>query len=276
MKQAKYLLVSALLHTMAQAGSPPPPATITRASHSEWLRQLGAQPSPYSDFGFRWLEEQKAKPLPAQVTEDPEKLYVPLGGVLAEAIRAETAGDVDEGTTYGLESYALLDAPISAVLETILFRWGKPVGAESGITYPNDTVFSYREERLSPEWGPGTYKTYTTKRNGGVASDLSDSFTLLVRGGPKEGYLVAGDFLSPMGATTTTSSLTLIWIRPIDEGKTDYRIVGFQTGQSYSFFGLDIGRRTFGFNPTRVRDGQKDFLSQVAALKATGKIPERR
>jgi hypothetical protein len=46
-------------------------------------------------------------------------------------------------------------------------------------------------------------------------------------------------------------------------------------GQSYAFFGLDNGRKNFGFNVSRIREGQKDFYSQVKALKETGKIPEK-
>lgn len=81
--------------------------------------------------------------------------------------------------------------------------------------------------------------------------------------------------IAPIGDTTTVSYITIMMVKPTADGKTDYRVAGMLTGQSYSFFGLDNGRKSFGFNVTRIREGQKDFYSQVQALKTTGKIPEK-
>lgn len=254
-----------------------PPAEINRETHSRWISEINAPTSPYENYIYNWLEAQRTKPLPAAVQTDPDKLAVIVDDVLAEAVRVEANGDAEEGTSFGLESYGLVDAPVDMVLETILFRWGKPVGAQSGTTYPFDIVYGYREERLNPEWGPGSYRTVTTKKKGGFALPMNDVFSLLVRGNPTDGYVLAGDFIEPSGETTTTTSVTIIYIRPTADGKTDYRVSGLQTGQSYAHLGpIDKGRRNFGFNAKKIRDGQKDFLSQVASLKNTGKIPERK
>src|SRR5205807_1237391 len=111
-------------------------------------------------FTFAWLESQKNRPLPSNVNSDPDKLFVTVDRPLAAAIKVEGDGDAEEGSTYGLETYGIINAPIATVLETILYRWGKPVGQASGVTHPNDTVFGFREEKLTQEWGPGSYKTY--------------------------------------------------------------------------------------------------------------------
>jgi hypothetical protein len=268
------LCVTALLPAMASAG-PTPPAQIDRATYGEWLTAIGAPVTPYFNYMFSWYEGQAGKPLPAQVLSDPDKLFITVDAPLAEAIREEGAGDAEEGTTYGLETYGVIDAPVATVVETMLFRWGKPVGQQVGVTHPNDTVFGFREEKLTQEWGAGSYKTYTLKHNGGVANNMDDTFSLLVRGDVQKGYVLVGSYLGPNGDTTTSSFITIMIVKPTADGKTDFRIAGMQTGQNYSFFGVDMGRRNFGFNVARLRTGQKDFYSQVKALRETGKIPEK-
>lgn len=269
-----FTLVATLASGAALAGAPVPPERVERGSYAQWLTQVGASANPYTDFVFTWFEEQLSRSLPPEAGTDPEKLFVTVDRPLAEAVRLESSGDVEEGTTYGLETYAVVDAPVGVVLETILFRWGKPVGQERGVTRPGDTVYGFREERLAPEWGPGAYKTITTKRNGGIAGDQNDSHVLLVRGGPQEGYVLAGSFLAPTGDTITSSFLTLILIRPLAGGKTEYRVSGMMTGQNYAYLGIEHGRRNFGFNVGKIREGQREFLGQVKSLRETGKIPE--
>jgi hypothetical protein len=65
-------------------------------------------------------------------------------------------------------------------------------------------------------------------------------------------------------------------LKPLSDGSTEYRVSGRYTGQSYLFFGIEFGRRNYGFNVSRIRAGQKDFFAQAAELKKTGKIRERR
>ncbi len=274
------LSLLAILPLAAAAAGPTPPTQLDKDSHNEWLNQIGAQStSPYADYTFGWFNTQKTRALPEQVNKDPDKIFVVVDKPLAEAVKVETAGDVESGTSYGLETYAVIDAPVQTVMETILFRWGKPVGQSGGITFPYDTVFGYREERAQVEWGPGAYKTFTFKRNGGIAQDMNDVFAMVVRGNNTDGYTLVGSFLEPYGNGTTTTSttyITIISLRPLAGGKTDYRVAGMLTGQSYAFFGVENGRKNFGFNQAKIREGQKEFIKQVKALKDTGKIPERR
>jgi len=278
----KKMMLSALLAALpllAVGAGPTPPEKLEKNSHNTWIAQLGGPLSPYADYTFAWFEAQKTAPLPDGVAKDPEKLLVLVDKPLAEAIKVEKSGEVAEGTSYGLETYAVIDANVSQVLEAILFRWGKPVGKTGGITFPHDTVFGYREERASPEWAPNAYKTFTFKRNGGIALDMNDVFAMIIRGNAKEGYTLVGSFLEPYSkdvSTSTATYITVIYIRPMADGKTDYRVAGLLTGQDYSFFGVDQGRKSFGFNTTKIREGQKEFIKQVKSLKETGKIPERR
>jgi hypothetical protein len=269
------LCVSAILPLSALAGGPTPPTEVSRATYPGWLSAIRAPSTPYFDYIFSWYETQLTAAIPNQAKTDPDHLFVTVEKPLAAAVKVEAAGDAEEGTTYGLETYGIVDAPLATVLEATLYRWGKPVGKPSGVTHPNDTVFGYRQETLTQEWGPTSYKTFTLKHNGGVANDMDDTFSLLLRGDAQHGYVLIGSYIEPNGSTTTTSSITIILLRATADGKTDYRVAGMQTGQSYSFFGLDSGRKNFGFNVSRIRDGQKDFLSQVKSLRDTGKIPEK-
>jgi hypothetical protein len=280
MKKMMLSLMTATLPLSAMAAGPTPPATLEMNSHNEWISQIGAPVSPYADYVFGWYEAQKKAGLPEGVKKDPEQLLVVVDKPMAVAISKEEGADaeVEKFTTFGLETYGLIDANISQVLETILFRWGKPVGKAGGSTFPHDTVFGFREERAAPEWAPNAYKTFTFKRNGGIALDMNDVFAMVVRGNAKEGYTLVGSFIEPAGGdltTTTNNYITIIYIRPTADGKTDYRVAGMLVGQSYSMFGSS-GRKNFGFNAVKIREGQKEFIKQVMNLKQTGKIPERK
>lgn len=276
----KFLVLLSFLATVPVfAADVNAPERIERTSYLRWLHDIGSNQSPYESAIFAWYEEQRNAPLPAEVAADPDHLFVTVDRPLAKTIELEEAGDVNPAVTYGLETYGILDADIQTTLETILFRWGKPVGATEGVTYPTDTVYGSRQESLNLKWGPSSYRTITKKSGGGVAKDMNDVFSLLVREDGAGGYDLIGNFFGPNGGrnqTQTTSSITIISIRPTNDGKTEYRVAGFQTGQSYSFFGIEFGRRNFGFNRDRIRTGQKEFFDQVAELKNTGKITERR
>ena len=255
---------------------PEAPVEITREAYGAWLEEIGSVTSPYQEKIFEWLDEQNSRTLPREVMSDPDHLFVTVDRPLQETIEAEEMGDVEKGVTYGLETYGIIDAPVDTVLETILFRWGKPVGAASGITYPVDSVFSFREEKLETFWGDRSYRCETKMRGGGVAKDQNDTASLLVRGDALAGYTIVGNFFGPNGSSPTTSSISIMLLRPLEDGRTEYRVSGRYTGQSYSFFGIEFGRKNYGFNVSRIRAGQKDFYGQVQELKATGKITERR
>lgn len=269
-------LLTTLLLLAAQPAEANAPATPNRASYRAWLESLDTPVSPFFDDLFAWNEAQESARLPAEVARDPQRLFVSVQRPLAETIRLEDSGEIEESVTLGLESYGQLDAPISVVLETVLFRSGKPVGKAEGTTHPYDSIFGFRRESLRERWGHGAYYVTNKKTGGGVVRDQNDSYTMLVRGNAERGYLVLSSFLAPVGATETKSALTIVRLMPLPDGKTDYRISSRFMGQSYGFFGKENGRANFGFNVSRIRQGQLEFYAQVKELKETGKISERR
>lgn len=271
----KYLILLALLQLNAFA-EPMPPNNTEKTEYTNWLGAIGSAVSPFSDFVFEWYETQKSANLPPEVAQDPEKLFVSVQRPLQETIKLEDAGDIEIGVTYGVETYAILDAPVKTVLEALLFKWGKPVGAREGTTYPSDTVYSYRQESLQERWGSSSYLGTTVKRGGGLAKDQNDLYTLLVRGDETTGYVLIGSFFKPNGSTTTSSSFSITTIKPTADGKTDFRVSGRHMGQNYTFLGVEYGRKNFGFNRDRLRLGQKEFFASVDELKRTGKIRERK
>lgn len=273
----KFLLLLALpIFVCASAWAEAVPEKIEQGNYSAWLASIGSARSPYFNQLFAWYEEQKSAPLPSQVAADPDKLFVTVDRPLSETIKAENDNLVEKGITYGLETYGIIDARVETVLETILFRWGKPVGAAKGVTYPVDTVFSFREEKLDDIWGPGSYRSITTLRGGGAAKDQNDISTLLVRGNPQSGYVIFSQYFGPNGRTLSTSSMSIMTIRPMPDGRTEHRVSGRYTGQSYLIFGIDFGRKNYGFNFSRIRVAQKEFYGMVNELKTTGQIAERK
>lgn len=270
------LLIAAFSPSSHASEAPLAPAQFDVASYRAWLEALRTPVSPFFDFMFAWNKEQDSKPLPAAVQTDPDHLVVSVDRPLQETISLEDSGDIPESVTVGLESYGILDAPISQALETVLFRSGKPVGAAGGTTYPVDSLFGLRMESLTERWGPASYYVVNHKTNGGLIDDQNDSYSMLVRPLPGNGFLVLSSFLAPSGSTDTQTSLTIVRLLPLAGGKTDYRISSRNMGQSYGMFGKEIGRRNFGFNLSRIRSGQLEFYSQLKSLKTTGSIPERR
>lgn len=272
----RFFLLLGLVASIALASEAVAPEQVERASYRAWLGEIGSVESPFLDYLFDWLESELPRALPAEVAEDPEHIFVSVDRPLAETIELENAGDLEAGITYGLETYALVDVPVEIALETLLFKWGKPIGEREGTTYPVDTVYGFRQESIEAKWGLRTYQTTTTKANGGLAKDQRDIYSLMVRGDATRGYVVVGGFLKPNGNTTTSASMSMMLFLPTSDGKTEFRVSGRHMGQSYKFFGIEYGRRNFGFNKERIRAGQKEFIDSMYELKRTGKIRERR
>lgn len=252
-----------------------PPPHLERESYKEWLEAIGSNVSPFHEHSFDWLEKEEGSPLPGESYSDPKGMHLVVNNALAQTIELEEMGEIEKGITYGFEAYIRVPFGWQAVLESLLFRWGKPVGKSAGFTYPNDTVFGYRKESLTEKWGPGSYQTFTEKKNGGLAKDQNDSFTVLVRPYMTGGAVFVGNFFAPTGNTTTKSSLFIMVIKPVDDSTTAVKIFSRHLGQSYALFGVDFGRKNFGFNVERFRNGQIDFLQNVEELVRTGGIRER-
>jgi len=274
-KMMKHILFAILFFSpVAQAA--PPPTAVTRAAYVSWLASIDSAASAFTDKIFAWEDEQLRNPIPSQVNADPDKIYIAVARPMAETIALEQAGEIEEGNTIGFEAYAIINAPIATVLEVKLFTWGKPVGKVSGDTYPFDSVFSQKHDQLRVKWGTGNYFLSSDTSGGGIVKNLHDDYTLLVRGSESGGYTLYAGFFGPRENTPTTSHMSIVMLRPLTGGKTEFRQSVRQQGQSYKIFGIDYGRRNFGFNAARVRQGQKQFYDMAYELKNTGKIKENR
>ena len=269
-------LFAAAGHATGSDGRSGPPATVTRASHETWLRAIGSPVSAFHDHIYDWQEEQLRSPLPSPVNSDPDKLHVAVERPMRETIALEEAGDIEEGNTIGFEAYAIIPAPVATVLEAKLFTWGKPVGRSEGETWPFDSVFSRKHDTLKAKWGAGNYYCTSDTSGGGIVKNLHDDYTLLVRGSDAEGYVLTAAFFAARESSPTSSHLSIVTLKPLSGGRTEFRQTVRQQGQSYKIFGIDYGRRNFGFNAVRVREGQKQFFATVNELKTTGKIRENK
>jgi hypothetical protein len=271
------LVASYLFNVPAHADSAlSPPAELTRATYLGWLSNVGSNVSPFYVKMMDWYDEQLRTALPAAVYTDPDKLYVTVDRPLRETIELEQAGEIEEGNTVGFEAYGVLDVPIAVALETKLFTWGKPIGKREGDTYPMDTVFSNRHDILTERWGPGNYFSRGIHTGGGIVQDLRDDYSVLVRSDGKGGYVMYNAYYGPSGDTASIAHISIVTLAPTADGKTEFRQCVRQNGQSYKVFGLDYGRRNFGFNVSRFRQGEKQLTAQMVELKNTGKIKENR
>lgn len=172
-----FLVLSIAAHAADSDGTINPPAQITRASYTGWLRAINSNVSPFTDHVFDWYEAQLTHPIPSQVSQDPDKIYVNVDKALQETIALEQSGDVEEGTTIGFDAYSIIPVPINVALETKLFNWGKPIGARAGDTYPFDSVFSTVHNTITEKWGQGNYWSVTDQTGGGIVQDLHDQYT---------------------------------------------------------------------------------------------------
>lgn len=279
----KALLTASLLMLAGPAfalsageGRANPPAAVTRASYASWLGAINSAESAFHDHLFNWQDEQLRTALPAPVNSDPDKLHVAVERPMRETIALEASGDIEEGNTIGFEAYAIIPAPIGTVLEAKLFTWGKPVGRAEGETWPFDSVFSRKHDTIRAKWGAGNYYSTSDTSGGGIVKNLHDDYTLLVRGSDAEGYTLYAGFFAARESSPTTSHISIVMLKPLPGGRTEFRQSVRQQGQSYKIFGIDYGRRNFGFNAAKVREGQKQFFASVNELKTTGKIRENK
>jgi hypothetical protein len=135
-------------------------------------------------------------------------------------------------------------------------------------------VFAHSHCTIQPKWGPDSYLFSLADTNGGIVNDLHDDITLLVRGNATDGYVVWSSFLGQTAggaATATLSHMSIIMLGPQPGNTTALRHCLRRTGQYYG-----MASPTFGFNPGRIRDGEKAFIASMIELNTTGKIKEGR
>jgi hypothetical protein len=253
-----------------------PPTQITSANYRAWLQSINAQVSGFHDLVLQWYGAQAATPLPAQVQNDPDKLFIDVNTAMAQAINLEQSGDVAEYDSLGFDAYALVPVPIDKAIETMLFYCGKPLGQTEGETYPpQDGIFASAHCSMQLKWGPGNYLSTLSYTGGGVVNELNDDLTVLVRGNAAEGYAIFCNFLAPTAGkqSATTAQIWIALLRAGPGGVTELRHCLRRNGQSYAFFGAS-GRTQFGFNASRTRTAEKGVIGSMITLNTTGTIPQ--
>ena len=256
------------------------PDQLTMDAYDRWVEPI-AKPSG-KDFSsafaptiFAWYQKEKDAPLPPQVAQDPDKIYVDVATAKAQALALESSGDIESFTAAGANVYAQVDGNVDQALEAELNVWGKPVGLSEGKTKPAPAPFGKRANWLAPNpaWGSGAYASLEVRKNGGIIYDLSDRYFLLVRGDSVKGYDVLMQFLGPVGSSSTTNVLAIALIRPLPNGKASFKISSRYQGQSYGMLG-EIGRSSIGFSQSKVRGIQKSYVDSVLELRTSGKIKD--
>jgi hypothetical protein len=253
-----------------------PPDQITREPYRAWLSKLH-EPSPFYDLVFDWYDEQLGTSLPSNVNRDPDKLFVRVDRPLAQTIKLEKAGDVDEGTTIGFEAYGRVDVPVALALETMLFFYGKPVGMKQGDTYPSDIIFPKTHCTIQEKWGDGDYFCSMAQTGSGLIQDVHDDYAILVRGSVAEGYIIFTSFIGPTAGqdTPSTAQFMIGMLRSLSDNSCEYRQSMRRNGQSYKFIGLEFGRKKYGFNIERFHKAGTAVKAAMVELLATGKIKEK-
>jgi hypothetical protein len=252
-----------------------PPDAISPASYKAWLSAIGsAPPCPYADELFQWHSGQLSAPLPAQVGQDADHLFVDVTAAIAETDVAENAGDVDAATTVGFDAYSLVEVPIETALEAALFFFGKPIGQTEGETYPFDLIFAQSHWKIRAKWGVGSYSSQLSDTGGGIVKALHDDYTVLVRRSTTNTYSIVCIFYGETAGeqTATTSHINAIVMSSQTGNKTALRHRLRRTGQNYSM----LGGRASAFNVSAIRRAQKAFDAALLELRATGTIRQNK
>ncbi|NUM87700.1 MAG: hypothetical protein HUU37_00710 [Bdellovibrionales bacterium] len=270
------------LTAMRPAKALPAPEAVEAASFTAWLGQysaaIGADEavSAFTESVFAWYENEKGRDLPAQAYHNRDHIHVDVNTAKAKTLELERAGDIEELTTVGADIYAEMDGAPEQVLETMLFRWGKPVSMKEGKTYPAPSPFGKRVEYYAPmaELGPNAFVNMTMRHNGGIVQNLEDRYLMLIYPASQGGWDLVMQYVRPAGKTATTRSLAIAMIRPGKGGKTAFKMAMRYQGQNYGALGGLIGRSQFGFNEGKVRDGQLGFHKMLQQLREKGAIEE--
>lgn len=260
------------------SGKPnPAPKALDYDSFTKWsapILEANDAVSPFTEGAFKWLADERVRGLPNEVYNDRDHIFVDVSGPRAETEAFEDSGEVEKDTTVGANLYAEMDGTVDQVLETMLFRWGKPVGAKEGQTNPEPGNFSARTEFFAPqpEWGPGAYANQSVRKGSGIVKDMNDRYAVLVRGDSSRGYEVLMQFVKRGGKSETTKCIGIAIIAPLANGKTAYKITTRYQGQYYGTLGSWVGKSQFGFNVKNAKEVQLDFIRQLNDLKTKGTI----
>jgi hypothetical protein len=262
----------------------PAPAVLEYDSYVEWVRPLLVTKgkdsfSAFTPYVFEWYkEESQRSTLPADVYNDPGKIFVSFDRPIRQTDELEGAGEIEVGNTVGAEVYAEFEATLDQALDAMLFTWGKPVGKNEGKTFPAPSPFGRRVDYFSPlaQLGAGAYANLTLRRDGGIVKDIADRYVLLVRGDKVNGYTVVMQFIKPALNSPSQQCIAIAILRPLPGGKISYRISTRFQGQNYKMLGnVSIGRSQIGFNRGKVRAIAEEYGKRIKELRETGKISEK-
>jgi hypothetical protein len=258
-----------------------PPLSITRDNYLLWLQTFkpdngGGEISGFFDLIFDWYESQMTVPLPDQVRQAKDKLYVTINDALKQTLALEQSGDISEYTTVGFEAYGIAPVPLDFAIKTALYYCGRPIGQIEGETTPRpESRFSKAVctiRKMEEGRDRGNYFSTNSQLNGGVVEDLNDEYALLVRDNASHGVTLFGSFLQPMAGkeTMTSQGMYIMTLKPLSDSQTDFRLTLRRNGQTYSVWGN--GRYECGFNQKAFLDRQKQFLAGMVSLYNNGKI----
>jgi hypothetical protein len=252
-------------HASFTVVGPNPPEQITSDTYKNWLGSINSKVSAFLPYAFNWYQAQSASPLPSQVLADPKKLYITVEQAIKETVTMENSGDIEEGVAMGYDAYRIVQYPISAALDTLLFFCGKPVGQSEGETHPHSSIFGACHCSLKEQWGPRNDTYSASLTNGGIISDWNDNYTALIRGSDAAGYSIFSSFFGPMAGldTATKNQISIMTLRAQSATATEFRQYLRREGQSYKVFGLDFGRKNFGFKVSRFRQAEEDIFKAV-------------
>jgi hypothetical protein len=261
----------------------PAPAELELASYEAWARSILPSQDTFSAFTpyvFEWYEEERQRAsLPAEVSQDPDKIYVRTDRPIRQTDELEGSGEIEEGNTVGAEVYAEYDCTVEQALEAMMYVWGKPTGAGEGETFPPANPYNRRVEYFAPlpEMGEGAYANMTMRKDGGIVKDIFDRYVLLVRGNKERGYTVVMQYVKPALATHTKQVFAIALLTPLANGKTAYRISTRYQGQSYKVLGnISIGRSQIGFNKAKIKNVAYEYGLRIKELKETGSIKDKK
>jgi hypothetical protein len=268
---------------MDMAAKKPAPAELELASYEAWVRTILPSQDTFSAFTpyvFEWYaEESQRSSLPAEVQEDPDRIFVRTDRPIAQTDELEGSGEIEEGNTVGAEVYAEFDATVEQALEAMMYVWGKPVGASVGHSFPPPSPYGRRVEYFAPlpELGEGAFANMTMRKDGGIIKDIFDRYILLVRGDRERGYTVVMQYVEPALKTLTQQVFAIALLTPLPNGKVAYRISTRYQGQSYKVLGnISIGRAQIGFNKAKIKNVALEYGQRIKELKETGTIKDRK
>jgi hypothetical protein len=261
----------------------PAPAELELTSYDAWVRTILPSEDTVSAFMpyiFEWYEEERQRSsLPAEVQQDPDKIFVRTDRPISQTDELEGSGEIEEGNTVGAEVYAEYDCTVDQALEAMKYVWGKPAGATEGETFPPANPYNRRVEYFAPlpEMGEGAFANMTMRKDGGIVKDIFDRYVLLVRGDKDQGYTVVMQYVKPALATHTKQVFAIALLTPLANGKTAYRISTRYQGQSYKVLGnISIGRSQIGFNKAKIKNVAYEYGLRIKELKETGTIKDKK